>query len=430
MDMQTLKYGLREIGLSLPHGRLISFLGLDIQPSVSPQDIISRSLLDPLASRPLREIAIGKQSAAILIPGKARVAGTREYVPMLLSELNRAGIPDSRIEVFLADGTHEQHLKSDIEHLLGRDIAARIRCVGHDCRQEDQLTEVGTTSFGTPVFINRRVLEAEVKILTGRIVPHYFAGFSGGRKALIPGVAGYRTILANHRLTLAEHRGIHSLVGPCSLDGNPIHLDMLEGSRMVKPEFCLNTLLNADHQIVGAVAGDFEAAHEEGCRLAEQMLCLTVDKPVDVVITSAGGHPYDSNFMQSLKAVFNIRNIVRPGGLILWVAECTSGIHPGFMRWAAIASDEQMEETVRADYDLTGHNSVMLRNLIRKADVSLFSALPREVICTLGLHPVSSLEEGLRWIIERLGREFTYVVVPYANVMCAMTKQTNSDRAE
>jgi lactate racemase len=428
--MQTLKYGLREITLSFSHGKLISFLEPDIKPTGSPRDIISRSLLDPLASRPLREVAIGKQSAAILIPGKARVAGTREYVPMLLSELNSAGIPDSRIEIFLADGTHEQHLKSDIEHLLGRDIAARVRCVGHDCRQDDQLTEVGTTSFGTPVLINRRVLDAEVRILTGRIVPHYFAGFSGGRKAMIPGVAGYRTIVANHRLTLAGHRGIHPEVGPCSLTANPVHLDMLEGSRMVKPEFCLNTLLNADHEIVGAVAGDFEAAHEHGCRQAEQMFCLAVGKPVDVVITSAGGHPYDSNFMQSLKAVFNIQDIVRPGGLILWVAECTAGIHPGFLRWAAIASDEQLEETVRARYDLTGHNSVMLRNLIRKVDVALLSALPGDVVRALGLYPVSTLEEGLRWIIERFGREFTYVVVPYANVMSAVTKRTTYDRAE
>ena len=349
---------------------------------------------------------------------------------MLLSELNGAGIPDSRIEIFLADGTHEQHLKSDIEHLLGRDIAARVRCVGHDCRQEDQLTEVGTTSFGTPVLINRRVLDAEVKILTGRIVPHYFAGFSGGRKAMIPGVAGYTTILANHRLTLAEYRGIHPGAGACSLAANPVHLDMIEGSRMVKPEFCLNTLLNTDHEIVGAVAGDFEAAHEHGCRQAEQMFCLTVDKPVDVAITSAGGYPYDSNFMQSLKAVFNIQDIVRPGGLILWVAESAAGIHPGFLKWAAIASDEQLEESVRAGYDLTGHNSVMLRNLIRKVDVGFFSALPSHVVRALGLYPVSTIEEGLRWIIERFGQEFTYVVAPSANVICAVTKRTHSDCAE
>jgi nickel-dependent lactate racemase len=371
----------------------------------------------------LREIASGKRSAAILIPGKARLAGTSDYVPLLLSELNKAGISDSNVEIFLADGTHEQHLKSDVDRLIGGQVAARVRCLGHDCQAQSQLVKVGTTSFGTPVFLNHRVLEAEVKILTGRIVPHYFAGFSGGRKALIPGVAGFSTIVANHRLTLAEHHGINPEARPCSLMGNPVHLDMLEGARMVKPDFLLNTLLNMDHQIVGVVTGDFESAHEEGCRRAEQMFRMTIDEPVDVVITSAGGYPYDSNFMQSLKAVFNVQEIVRPGGLILWVAECTSGIHQGFLKWASITSDEELNESVRAQYDLTGHNSIMLRNLIRKADVMLFSKLPSDEVRALGLSPVASLAEGLQRILERFPREFTYAVAPYANVMCAKTKR-------
>ena len=195
--------------------------------------------------------------------------------PALISELNEAGIEDRNIEIFLADGTHEQHLQNDIATLLGEDIASRVRCLGHDCRKEDELAELGCTRFGTPIFLNRRVLEADVKVLTGRIVPHYFAGFSGGRKALIPGVAGVRTIVANHRLTLGPNLGIHPDVGLCSLAANPVHLDMFEGARKAKPTFCLNTLLDVNHRWCSAVAGDFEAAHEEGCRQAAQ------DVPLD-----------------------------------------------------------------------------------------------------------------------------------------------------
>ena len=422
MSTQKVKYGVREIQFSLKRGKLLSRLEQNIQPPVSRRDLIYRSLQHPIGSMSLREIASGKHSAAILIPGKARLAGTRDYVPMLLSELNKAGISDRNVEIFLADGTHEQHLQMDIEHLLGKQVAARIRCLGHDCQEERDLIKVGTTSFGTPVLINRRVSEAEVKILTGRIVPHYFAGFSGGRKALIPGVAGFQTIVANHRLTLDERLRIHPEVRACSLLANPVHLDMLEGARMVKPDFLLNTLLNTNDQMVDAVAGDFEAAHEEGCRRAEQMFRLTIDEPVDVVITSPGGYPYDSNFMQSLKAVFNIQEIVRPGGLILWIAECTSGIHQGFLKWAAMRSDEQLEETVRAKYDLTAHNSVMLRNLVKKADVMLLSALSSNIVRALGLYPVATLQEGLKKILERFPLEFTYAVVPNANLLCAVTK--------
>jgi nickel-dependent lactate racemase len=294
-----------------------------------------------------------------------------------------------------------------------------VRCLGHDCRDEAQLVQLGTTSFGTPVLFNRRVLAADVKILTGRIVPHYFAGFSGGRKALIPGVAGFRTILANHRLTLGPTDGIHPRVAPCSLEGNPVHLDMVEGARLARPEFCLNTVFDAHDRMVHAVAGDFEAAHEEGCRLAAALLRLSLPESVDAVITSAGGHPYDYNFMQSLKAVFNIQDIVRPGGAVLWLAECPSGINPGFLPWAEIESDEELDAAIRRRYALTGHNSLMLRALVRKAQVALVSTLPPEVVGKLGLHPVASLEEGLQWLLQRFDGDFTYAVVPHANVMCA-----------
>ena len=171
-----------------------------------------------------------------------------EYTTALVNELNRGGVPDHRIEVILADGTHEQHLQRDLEALLGTALLSRVRCYGHDPRRDAELAFLGTTHAGTPVLINRRVVGADVKILTGRIVPHYFAGFSGGRKAIIPGVAGFQTILANHKLTLDGISGIQKDVKPCSLTHNPVHLDMLEGAKMLKPHFCFNTLFDCEDE--------------------------------------------------------------------------------------------------------------------------------------------------------------------------------------
>ena len=421
---QRLRYGSREYDLSLGQGHPVARIEPNTPPPASPPNEMVRRCLDrPYGSPPLREIARGKRSAAIMIPGKERVAGTAEYVPALVAELNRAGIPDDGIEVFLATGTHEHHGVSDVVDLLGEELASRVRCRTHDCFAEDELSQVGTTSFGTPVMINQRVLEAEVKILTGRIVPHYFAGFSGGRKALIPGVAGFQTIRANHRLTLDPQSGIHPRIGPSLLAGNPVHLDMLEGTRMVRPDFTLNTLLDTAHRMIGAVAGDFEAAHEEGCRQAARLFRLTVPEPVDVLITSAGGHPYDHNFMQALKAVFNVQDILRPGGTILWVAECTRGMNPDFLRWCSISSDEELDGAVRENYNLRGHNSLMLRRLIRRADVALCSALPEDEVRALGLHPVGSLAEGVEWVRDRVDGDFSYAVVPHANVISATVAQ-------
>jgi lactate racemase len=416
----SLAYGAEERTVRLPRGRFAGSLEpKTAMPSVSSEDLLRESLAHPIGSRPLHEIARGKKTAAILIPGKARRAAAKEYVPALVAELNRAGLADEDITAYLADGTHEQHLETDLVELLGRKMTSRIRCRGHDCHDEEALCQVGTTRSGTPVWINREVLHADVRVLTGRIVPHYFAGWSGGRKALIPGVAGFRTIVANHRLMLGPERGIHPDVRPCSLAANPVHQDMLEGARMVGPEFCLNTILDADHRMVAAVAGDLVAAHEQGCRLAEEMLRIRVAEPVDLIITSAGGLPHDVNFMQALKAVFNVLQIVRPGGAILWLAECAGGMHPGFLRWGKVKMDRELDAAVRADYDLTGHNSIMLRQLERKADVGLVSALPPDKLTGLGLRPLASVEEGISWILERFPGDFTYVVVPHASVMCA-----------
>jgi nickel-dependent lactate racemase len=415
----TLPYGTRAVPLSVPGGRLVRRMTPHTPPPASsPKDLLATALRQPIGSARLSEIARGKRSAAILIPGKARVAGTRDYVAALIAELNAAGMPNEGITVFLADGTHEQHLHSDIEALLGTELAARVRCLGHDCRR-DEVVELGTTSYGTPVLFNRRVLESEVKVLTGRIVPHYFAGFSGGRKALVPGVAGFPTILANHKLTLDPIRGIHPDVRLCSLRQNPVHLDMLEGARLAQPDFCLNTLMDAEDRMVSVVAGDSEAAHEEGCRQALDMLRVVLKEPVDVLISSAGGSPYDDNFMQSLKAVFNVQEVVRPGGTILWVAECSRGINPGFLSWASVESDTELEQGVRERYALTGHNSLMLRHLIRRVEVALWSGLAPDTVRRLGLNPVASLEEGLAWIRQRHPRGFSYAVVPHANIMCA-----------
>ncbi|MCI0415998.1 nickel-dependent lactate racemase [bacterium] len=415
----VLRYGESEITFTLPEKlRCITLLPSDASPQ-TPSTAIAASLAHPVESPRLKEIARGKQSAAILIPGKARIAGACHYVPALIRELNEGGIEDRKIEVILADGTHDQHLQKDIGALLGDEIIRRVRISGHDPRNEKDLEFLGTTSFGTPVHINRRILEADVKIATGRIVPHYFAGFSGGRKALIPGVAGFSTIAANHKLTLDPVRGIHPAVACCSLERNPVHLDMVEGARMVGANFSLNTVLNALEEMVGVYSGDLEAAHQLGCKHAGELLRLAIDQPVDAAITSAGGAPYDGNFMQSLKAVLNIQDILRPGGAILWIAQCSSGIHPGFLEWAQIQNDEELQSRARTGYNLTAHNTLLLRRLLKKCNVALFSNLPAEIVQKMGMLPVSSVDEGLRWITEKVSSDSICAVVPRANILCA-----------
>jgi nickel-dependent lactate racemase len=390
-----------------------------VAPRGSAEQIIREALDRPLGSPRLRDIARGRRSAAILVPGKDRVAGSGACLPLLVEELNAGGLPDERIEVVLATGTHARHSAADAEAVLGKETASRVRWREHDCNDDAGLERFGVTSRGTEAFFDRRVLASDVKVLTGRIIPHYFAGFSGGRKALLPGVAGYKTILGNHRLTLDGRGGIHPAVRPCSLRDNPVHLDMVEAARRVEGLFVLNTLLDTGHRVIGAVAGDLEAAHAAGCADAERIFKVPVAGPLDAVITSAGGAPYDCNFMQALKALFDVQEIVRPGGAVLGVAQCPGGMKKGFLRWGAIRSDDELQRAVHADYDLTGHNSIMLRGLVRKARIALWSILPDDQVRAVGIEPVHSLEEGVTWLLAACPPTFRYGVVPFANVTYA-----------
>ncbi|MCY3018304.1 MAG: nickel-dependent lactate racemase [Planctomycetota bacterium] len=374
-----------------------------IQPPVvdcrlSPEQVIRRALEQPIGCPPLHKLARGARTAAILVPGKDRVAGVAFCLPLILQELNSAGIPDERIEVILATGTHAKHTPQEVAGVLGQQATSRLRWREHDCGPAGEFNLLGATSRGTQVALAKAVVEADLRILTGRIIPHYFAGFGGGRKALLPGVAAFETILQNHRLTLAPEGGIHRRMRPCSLEGNPVHLDMVEAARMAGTTFVLNTLLDWEDRLVHAVAGELEVAHLAGCTEAERLLKVVLPEPLDAVICSAGGAPYDCNFTQALKAVLDVQEVVRPGGAILWVASCPEGMKKQFLHWAAIESDEQLKVAVQAKYDLAGHNSILLRSALRKARIALWSGLPEEQVRCLGLEPMQSLEQGLEWL--------------------------------
>jgi nickel-dependent lactate racemase len=414
------RFGTVEHDLRVPRGELAARIEpLPVRAAASGEAMVRRALDAPLGSPRLREMARGKRSAAILVPGQDRVAGARLWLPLLLEELSAAGVPEAGIEVILATGTHAKHSPEEAARLLGAEVAARVRWREHRAAEAAGLARVGVTPRGNAVSFDRAALEADVRVLTGRIIPHYFAGFGGGRKALLPGIAGFETIRANHRLTLAPERGIHPQVRACSLAGNPVHLDMLDAARMAGPAFVLNTLLDADHEVIGAFAGGLEAAHEAGCAEAERIFKVTLAEPLDAVVASAGGAPYDCNFMQALKAAFDVQEAVRPGGALLWIARCQGGMHEGFGRWARIADDAELDRAVRAAYDLTGHNSILLRQLVRRLRVALWSELPDDAVTALGVQPVHSLSQGLAWLLEACPGRFRYGVAPHANVTYA-----------
>jgi Uncharacterized conserved protein len=306
------------------------------------------------------------------------------FLPPLVATLNRAGIPDADISILFALGTHRQQTEAERRSILGDEIYRRIRSYDHDGADDANLVTLGTTSFGNRVEINRRILDAGRVILTGEIIFHQIAGFSGGRKSLVPGVAGNRTTTFNHRMVLDPRcrAGV--------LEGNPAHEDLLEGSRMAPPDFMLNVVLSPSGDLLYVAAGHFEAAHLQGCRAASRLLRSKIPCLYDLVIASAGGAPLDIDLRQAHKGMENSCAALRPGGSLFYYAECGDGLGSAMLEQylKTYTSAAEMETALQQNFVVGGHKALWLARLAQSWDVHLVTELDPEMVRRCGFHPV------------------------------------------
>lgn len=413
-----LKFGRQDHEVLLPDGCALDICAPTRAPGLlRPEEAVRASLRSPVGSRPLREKARGARSAAILISARDRVTGSDRFVTVIADELNAAQIPDEAIRVFLATGTHLKQSDEDIRSLLGPEAFERLQVVHHDPKDAGNLIALGTTSFGTPISINRSVFESDVKVLTGRVAHHYFAGFSGGRKAIAPGVSGFDTILANHkRVMTPAGDGLHPHVYAGSLDKNPVHLDMLEIARAAAPTFCVNTALNVDHEITHVFSGDYVDAHVQGCGVVESLFRIPPRPRSDIVIASCGGWPYDLSFMQIIKTIVAAERAVADRGVLVVLGEGARGLEPGFLEWFDGRSLEDLGRRVIAQYNLKGHNSYWIRTILRRIQIVLASALPPADVAALGLLPAADPDSAVRMAFSLAANRTSALVVPYGNI--------------
>lgn len=417
MHAVKLNYGRRTLDVPLPDGRWLGALQPRAAPALAPlEDHLRNSLRNPMGSPPLRELAAGARSAAILISGSDRVTGSDRFLPVLGDELNAAGLSDEQIVVWLATGTHQKQTDADRRLLLGPAID-RFACRQHDPRDPGNLVDLGATSFGTPIRLNRAVYESDVKILTGRIAHHYFAGFSGGRKAIAPGVSAFETITANHKLVMDRHgRGRHPAVFLGSLDGNPVHEDMLQIARAAKPSFCLNTVLNPRHEITQVFSGDFEIAHRQGCAVVASQDQVRLDERANLVVASCGGWPYDISFMQVVKTIVAAERAVADGGVLVVLGACERGLEPGFLEWFDYTSLDELNRDVLAKYNLKGHNTYWIKSIQARMKIVLVSDLPEQDVGRMGFVAARDEKAGLQAACSLVGPDPSILAIPYGNL--------------
>ena len=373
--------------------------------SAAPDGEIERSLDEPLGKR-LEELA-GCRSASILASDITRPAPSHILLPHLIRRLKELGIMDIRVVFGL--GTHRRMTEDEVRRLLQGCI--KVPHMQHDT---GRCVHLGETVRGTPVEINETVASSDLIIATGNIEYHYYAGYSGGAKAVLPGVSSENSVIRNHELM----RDPRSATG--RLD-SPVRLDMEDAAAVAGLDFILNAVLNGRNEIVQAVAGDYIRAHRSGAATVDRMYRRRVE-PADIVVTCAGGRPKDLNLFQAQKALDNAKNAALPGGSIILVAECCEGLgHPVFERWSREAcSAEQCWERFGREYEFGGHKAAFLARESLEHHLILVSSLPNEMAEMCFFAAARTLPEALEMARARQGRDARMLVMPHGNLTLAV----------
>ncbi|HUM81041.1 MAG TPA: nickel-dependent lactate racemase [Methanothrix sp.] len=373
--------------------------------SAAPDGEIERSLDEPLGKR-LEELA-GCRSASILASDITRPAPSHILLPPLIRRLKELGIMDIRVVFGL--GTHRRMTEDEVRRLLQGCI--KVPHMQHDT---GRCVHLGETVRGTPVEINETVASSDMIIATGNIEYHYYAGYSGGAKAVLPGVSSENSVIRNHELM----RDPRSATG--RLD-SPVRLDMEDAAAVAGLDFILNAVLNGRNEIVQAVAGDYIRAHRSGAATVDRMYRRRVE-PADIVVTCAGGRPKDLNLFQAQKALDNAKNAALPGGSIILVAECCEGLgHPVFERWSREAcSAEQCWERFGREYEFGGHKAAFLARESLEHHLILVSSLPNEMAEMCFFAAARTLPEALEMARARQGRDARMLVMPHGNLTLAV----------
>jgi nickel-dependent lactate racemase len=375
------------------------------------QQAVMDALANPIHHPPLQASVHSHQKVAIIFSDITRATPYHILVPALLQALDH--LPDENITFFCATGTHRPASDEELCTILGKEIVERFRIVQNDASNKALYKEVGTTSDGNHILLNREVLEHDLRILTGFIEPHFFAGFSGGGKALMPGMAYVESIRYNHSIRNLEK----SNAGWGQTIGNPLWEDVMEAAEMALPVFLLNITLNRDKEITGVFAGDLRKAHQQGCTFVKETAMAGLDQPYDIVITSNSGYPLDLNVYQSVKGMSAAEQVVKKGGAIIIAAECWDGVPAGSDYETILHSvgdvAELMEYIKKHEKRLKDTWQVYFQAMIQmKADVYLFSTLDDTVVEKALLNPAKNIELLVQELLKKYGEETRICVLP------------------
>ena len=370
------------------------------------QDAVRYALENPIGAPRLGSLVKPGQKIAIITSDISRPLPSYDVVPPVLEELFAAGVQPGDVTVVFALGSHRPHTREEMIALVGQYTYDTVRCVDSD---PNDCIHMGTTDAGTPVDITRTVAEADFRICLGNIEFHYFAGYSGGAKAIMPGVSTPAAIQANHRMMVSQD----ACAG--KLEGNPLRADIEQAGSICGIDYIVNAVLDEHKHIVYCVAGDVTKAHREGCAYLDKMYRCTIAERADIVIVSQGGAPKDANLYQTQKALDNAKHAVKKGGTIILIGACPEGLgSKKFEQWLTSApTAHSMVERIGREFELGGHKAAAIGMVLENADIDFVSEMDPDFVRSIFLNPQPSAQVAFSKAMERYGENATVIAMPY-----------------
>ncbi|KZL89200.1 nickel-dependent lactate racemase [Clostridium magnum] len=367
---------------------------------------VKRALENPIGSARLKNIVQAGENVVIVTSDITRPMPSKVVLPSVIEELNEAGVKDEDITIVLALGSHRAHTEDEKKYLVGEKIYNRIKCIDSN---STEYIHLGVTSNGTPVDINKVVAEADKRICLGNIEYHYFAGYSGGAKAIMPGVSTRAAIQANHSRMVEEEAKAGNI------DTNPVRLDIEAVEKFVPIHFILNVVLDSKKEIIKAVAGHYIEAHRKGCEFLDSFYKIKIKEKADIVITTPGGYPKDLNLYQAQKALDNSKHAVKDGGIIILLASCKEGLgEKEFEKWmTGTEKSETMIEDIKKNFVLGGHKAAAIAMVLKKAKIYLVSELEDDFVRSIFMEPFENVQLALESALKELGEDSKVIIMPY-----------------
>jgi nickel-dependent lactate racemase len=406
-------YGKTEVCARIPTRNYLRTIEPKEKESVTdPKVEIERALSQPIGTQRLNEIAKEGDKVAIVVDDATRATPSHLMIIPLLDELNKAGVKDEDVTVIFGCGSHRPVTSEEMEKLLGKETLERVKAINHDAEAEDHVF-LGETSRGTKVTVNKTLADADIKILAGDVNMHYYAGYGGGRKGVLPAVSSVETIQQNHSLLVDPKAAIGVL------EENPVHEDMMEAAKLANVDFILNIVTNSNNELVKAFAGDLKQAFLEGTKLVDEMYKVPIEQRANIVIVSAGGYPHDINLYQASKAIHNALDAVKRRGIIILAAECPEGHgNEVFNEWMEKYTDiKKLEKEIKRNFVLGGHKAYYLNKALQKATIILVSVMPDcYAINIFKLKTASAMNDAIREAFEMAGKNAKVYVMPHGGI--------------